>query len=231
MKKFNKTTSIHPCRLNKNDLFELEALIKEGFPIQKRPEDYTVSSNLKNFAIYENSLEDFLNHKNLPDSFSRISFRLIGWSSDNQIDKGVDLTFYDSYISLDVSGFSESWVNGKNIQLLDYLKTKRPFMWFLSCPPAQAFRGASSIIILWSVVLIVYRIYYFKLNSLIFLLSLLILLSVLNFLIGKFNYVEIFLKEKESWWKRLEPLFVVFTFLASVATIIGFIYQMFVNKK
>ena len=124
MEKYTRTKSIHPCRLNKADLIELVNLIKTDFPQQKRKEDFKITAHFYGFNVFENNLEEFLQHKNLPKIFSNISFRLIGWSVAGDIDKSLELTFYDSFITLNVDGDSESWVRGKYTQMLDFLKTK-----------------------------------------------------------------------------------------------------------
>ena len=99
MKKYTKETKIHPCRLEKSDILNIEELIRSDVET-KRTEDFSVNSHLHNVDIYENSMNDFLNHKDLPKILSRLSISIIGWSKDNNIDKSIDLTFYDNFITL-----------------------------------------------------------------------------------------------------------------------------------
>jgi len=131
MKKYTKSRSIHPCRLEKNDLLELIKIAKETFPTSDSKEDFVISTNLPDIHISSNSIEEFLKHEELPDKFNRLSLTIIGWSENREIDKSVRMTFYDNYINLDVDGIQQTWVLGKDSQITDFLKKKRPRFWAL----------------------------------------------------------------------------------------------------
>ena len=113
---YRKEEDIHPCHLSREDVIQLVDLIKIDFPTSTRAEDLEITSHLDQKVISVNSIEDFFGHKNLPAVISRLTIRLTGWSN-SKIDKTVNLTFYDNFIQLNVSGDSESWVNGKFIQI------------------------------------------------------------------------------------------------------------------
>lgn len=131
MKNYKKSGSIHACKLDRDDLIGLINVIKEGFNPSERIEDFVVSTSLPNISIDENSIEEYLNHEELPDIINRLSIRQIGWSSDSpgdiNIDKVVRMTFYDNYISLDVEGTSQSWTLGKFEQITSFLKQRKVF--------------------------------------------------------------------------------------------------------
>jgi hypothetical protein len=129
MIKFTKERKIHPCYLSVDDLRALVLLINTDFPESNRPDDFQIRTSLNGVYISEHSLENFLNHDRLPPILTRLMINVVGWSSTREIDKNFDITFYDNYIDLRVSGFSESWVNGKFLQVVDFLKKTRPSLW------------------------------------------------------------------------------------------------------
>jgi len=131
MIKYTKLESIHPCRLERNDLLELIKIVKETFRVSDRKEDFEISTNLPNISIRSNSIEDFLKHEELPDELNRLSFNIIGWSKNLEIDKSVRMTFYNNYINLNINGREQTWVLGKYSQITDFLKKKRPRFWVL----------------------------------------------------------------------------------------------------
>ncbi len=132
MKDYSQHKDIHPCKLEKNDLFELVKIIKKGFAETNRKEDLQIRSHIPNVSIYENSLEDFLKHKDIPNIINRLSIEQIGWNNKREIDKKVSITFYDNFIDFDVSGFDEEWVLGKSMQIQNFLRKKRTKLFFLN---------------------------------------------------------------------------------------------------
>lgn len=108
MTEFNRRKKIHPCRITKDDLVRLIPIVKSDFLTSTRKEDFVISATLNNISISENTLEEFLNHDRLPKILTRLSILMIGRSDkkDFDIDKSVQLTFFESFIDLTVSGSS-----------------------------------------------------------------------------------------------------------------------------
>jgi hypothetical protein len=207
MKNYITDKRIHPCRLNRADLVRLVALIKTDFSKSERKEDFELRSYFDGLNISENSLDAFFHHTDLPPVLSRLTIRQIGWSAAREIDKLLELTFYDNYISLSVRGESESWVKGKSSQLLDFLKTKRPFFWFLRTRPGLFFGGALIFIIGGPALgFIEYRILTGGFISVgIFLPMGVIFLILLGFAVARFRYTQIYLTRKNRLLKNTIP--------------------------
>lgn len=136
MKQFQKSSKIHPCKLTKNDLLELIIIIKDTFP--NSVESLEISTNLPDVVIKSNNFDDFLNHKELPDKFKRLSFEIFEMGRDRY----VILTFYDNFIDLKVSGNEKTWVSGKYNEITEFLKEKRPWFWFMHTGIFHSIEGA-----------------------------------------------------------------------------------------
>jgi len=219
MKEYTKSASIHPCKLNRNDLLKLIELLKEAFPFSDRKEDFTISTNLPNISIRANSIEDFLEHEDLPDKFSRLSLEIIGWSEDREIDKAVRMIFYDNFISLDVNGAEQTWVLGKYSQIVDFLRKKRP--WF--GPLREIFLytiGAIPLLSLFGLI------YFIISNEIVYSISTTLLLIVwviagVFYFKGTFlPYTQIILRPKESPLNK-ENLMITIAILSLIVSLIG----------
>ncbi len=222
MKKYTKVTDVSPCRLTRADLIQIEEVIR-GDIGTKKVEDFNVNSNLSNVNISENSINDFLNHKDLPKIISRLSISIIGWSKENSIDKSINLTFYDNFITLKITGDSETWVNGKFLQLDNLLKTKRPTLWFLKTAPVYILRGALFVILFLGFGEIVRRIISGGLDSIGISLPLMIVaISLFDTTLSKFRYIKIYIEEKKSFIEKYKSLFVI---LGAIGTIFAIIIQ------
>lgn len=224
---FRKEKRVHPCHLARHDLIQLGNIVKTDFPNSFRKEDFEISSSWNNANVLENSIDDFLAHPNLPSVISRLNIRLIGWSAERDIDKSVQIIFYDNFIQAEVSGHSESWVNGKFIQIIDFLKTTRPLFWFLESQPVYAFRG-----ILWGTIIAVA---YLLGKEILYtgsdsqgtkpLLLYMLILFLLDWALGKLKYTQIFLTDKQSFVQKYNDLFIIIGFIASIIAIVTFVLQ------
>jgi uncharacterized membrane protein YvlD (DUF360 family) len=224
MLKFNKQSRIHPCHFSKSELETLVSLIKTDFPESNREEDFKIRTYSDTIDITEHSLENFLGHDRLPPTLSRLMIGVIGWSDDREINKSFDLTFSDNYIDLRVSGVSESWVNGKYIQITNFLKAKRPLLWFLHSPAIYVIRGGIFVIIVAGAAFLIYQWYMNGFDSVNILIPLSVLFfSILDSMIGKHKYTQIFLTEQRSFSERYKDLVTIVGLLASVTTIMIFL--------
>ena len=87
MKNYRKSGRIHSCKIKKNDLLKLVEIIKRTFPDLNRKEDFEISTNLPNVSIRSTSIEDFLEHEELPDKLNSLSIRITGTNQyDNLLD-------------------------------------------------------------------------------------------------------------------------------------------------
>lgn len=146
MKEYTRSSRIRACKLNKDDLVNLTAVLEEGFAPSDRREDLEIRAQSAGFRIESNSIQNFLGHEDLPDSLSRLSFRKIGWSDDRAIDRHVYLNLYDNYIDLDVSGPDEMWVLGKHAQVAGFLRKRRAWFWLLH----EVFPFTAGVVPFWS---------------------------------------------------------------------------------
>lgn len=220
---YRRDESIHPCHLTREELIRLVEIVKTDFPDSSRKEDFEIGSNWDKARISDNSINDFLSHTNLPPVLSRLNIRLIGWSEERHIDKSVEITFYDNFIQVVVSGHSESWVNGKFIQIVDFLRTARPLFWFLESPPVYALRGALWIIILAGTYWLWKEILYGGSNSPgVKPILLYVLVLFLDWALSRLKYTQIFLADKKSFVQKYNDLFIVVGFIAGIIAIVDF---------
>lgn len=225
MKNYQKSKTIHPCHLTKKDVFELVEKIKSDFPTSDRKEDFQVSITSKDFNISENDIQKVFGHNDLPKVLTRISFRMLGWSENRDIDKSIYLSFYNSFIELNVSGFSESWVNGKYLQISNFLKTKKPIFWFLK--PRPVLGMLLGIGLFWAILLlasVMIEIFLDEQTISLGLSSIVAFLVIVAILVLKFRYTKIYLTEKRNFWETGWFQFVVL--LAGIAAIIGTIFAL-----
>ncbi len=138
---YSVSTDIHPCRLVKDDLPKLMGIIREGIPHSDRKEDLDIRTSFRHTGIHENSMEEFLQHAELPERLDRLTIRIIGWNENRQIDKTVNLVFNHHFIRLEASGTDETWVLGKHAQIRQFLKEKRSWFGFMNTAPLSFFFG------------------------------------------------------------------------------------------
>jgi hypothetical protein len=219
---FRKEEKIHPCYLKKDDLKSLVDIIKEDFPKSDRLEDFKISTWSDSLHVSENTLDNFLAQKKLPEILTKLTIRVIGWSENRDINKSLEITFYDNYINLSISGSSETWVNGKHIQITKFLKNTRPFFWFLKLPIVSMVRGALFVFMMIGGYLIWESIFKNKSieNSIVIgTLS----LFLLDWILGKIYYTKIYLTEQQSFFEKHKELITLISLIGSIAGIIGMI--------
>lgn len=234
MKEYTISSKIGRTKLTKNDLSELLALINSGIPVRGITgdiyEDVKITAYLSNITIIEYGLENFLNHTDLPKILNFIVFNRSGWSESRSLDKTVHLLLGSGSSVLTVNGQDQAWVLGKHAQITDYLKSKRPILWFFS-------KNINSIIFvivnsafIALLVLIAIDLKYeiFKINPLwFFVLS---SLSFLSIILNKMKNTMIVLKETESFWDKYgTKILIVLAFLTLIATLVIGVIQ--INQK
>jgi hypothetical protein len=223
---FNKQNKIHPCCLTNDDLVALVSLIKQDFPKSDRQEDFTIRTFSTIVNISEHSLKDFLKHDRLPSILTILTIEMIGWSTERDINKSLDITFYNNYIELRVSGASESWVNGKYIQITDFLKGKKPRFWFLHTTAAQVISGGIYTLLVIGISFLVTQVFIEGLESIGILIPLSIfLLGLLNFIIRKSKYTQIFIAKKQSFSDKYKDLITILLIIGTLFSIGGVMWQ------
>jgi hypothetical protein len=198
---FRKTKSIHPCRLSREDLVVLSNLIQTDFPVSDRITDFTIETRFDNVVIAANDVQHFLSRDRLPAILTDLEISKVGWSPDRNIDKMLHLRFGNNSIDLSVSGSSESWVNGKYIQIVDFLKTKQFTLWFLHHPVPVFFlvRVAIGAYIVSEGVLLIRQFYVGGLDSIrTSTLLIVIAFGLLSLGLGKQKYTHISLVREET---------------------------------
>jgi hypothetical protein len=224
MKNYTKKAKILPCRLRKDDLLDLIRIVQDTFPSSDRKEDFEISTNLKNISIYENSIEDFLKHKELPEKFNRLSFRIMGWSKDQEIGKrkiakGVRMVFFDNFIDLDVDGIDQTWVLGKYTQIKEFLSKKKPWFWVLNkifpyiagVVPFLAFFALIEFIKTNEII--------YSTTTAIFLIA--FMLAIIFYFEGTFlPYAQIIIRSKDSFLNK-EKFILIVMVLSLIISIIG----------
>lgn len=224
---YRKEEDVHPCHLSREDVIRLVQLIKTDFAASTRKEDLEITSHLNQEVVSANSIEDFLGHNNLPAIISRLTIRLTGWSN-SKIDKTVNLTFYDNFIQLNVSGDSQSWVNGKFIQINDYLRTKRPFFWFLRTMPAYFIRGAFFFLIIFGAFWMIQTSLKKQMSSTDMLISLCFLfVVVLDTAMSKFRYTQIFIQDRMTFVQKYNSTIILGSFAIAILTLLVAVLQYF----
>jgi hypothetical protein len=129
---YKQESDIRPVRLTREDLIELEALVRQGFPLSNRKEDFEIGAYLPQANVSFSSVKEFLEQKDLPKQFASLNVRMIGWGEPREINKSVDLTMFRNFVTLNVSGTDQTWVLGKFQQIRRFLEEHSPWYWRLS---------------------------------------------------------------------------------------------------
>ncbi|MDB5260172.1 MAG: hypothetical protein JWN37_403 [Candidatus Nomurabacteria bacterium] len=221
---YTKSSDIHPCILNKEDLQDLVDLVIKDTPNYDSRGLY-IRGSFGEVDIHENNLTDFLQHKNLPKTLDNLTISYSSYLKD--ADHRIRIAFYKSYIILDVSGSSESFVKGKYNQIKDFLKSKRPFLWFLKSKIVYGLRG-----VLFAVAGTVYMYLMIKwvkygVNPNLFVSLGVVILLIIDYFISRIEFTRINISPQESFLNKHESFFKYLGVVAAIFTMIGVIYQIF----
>lgn len=221
MKKYKKEGQITPCKLNKDDLYELVQIIKKNLKKSNEVKLY-ISYNPTELDIQENSIDELLKHNELPNTINQLSLRIQVFDENLEIIKTVDLRFYNSFINLRVEGLEETWVLGKYKQIHNYLNKKKPwFLFILRIYPLFYFLLGAFFPV--SILGLVYFIsedkILYSISSLIFLISL-VLLNIFKVKSTLFPYTQIIIKPKNVFINK-ENIVIVSSIVGLFISIIG----------
>ena len=229
MKNYRKSGKIHSCKIKKSDLLKLIEIIKKTFPDSNRKEDFKVSTNLPNVCIHSNSIEDFLEHEELPDKLNRLSIEIMGMNQydniiDLNIDKDIRLVFYDNSINLDIYGEENAWVIGKYAEITDFLKERRPWFWFIHTNIFYGIEGAISMILL--IVFVSLIVHFININEIIYSMITAFMLFIFAYIYHLkktiFPYTQIIIKHEKSFLTR-ENVTLIILLLSLFVMILGII--------
>lgn len=228
MKEFKKHTQLGRIKLTKNDLEEFIALMNHS---SKEKDHFYISTELPDSKISERDLESFMQHKELPKILDNITISMsLAW--DNFAEKkNAYLSLDNISNSLSVDGSDQTWVLGKHKQLMDYIKLKRPFLWFISGFLRIGIRGAIIGVIAVELFTTIFRCYKNGLYTINPMLILVMTTSILLYYsIAKIKDTVIIIQETKSFWEKNEVVITItLSFLTLLATIIFGIIQL--NKK
>lgn len=221
--------SFHPALLYKQDLFELEQLIRDSHTHENDTLRIKITSKERNFEA--SSVDDLFQFNGLPESTDNLSISRTGWvekNGDNNINGGVSLTLYHNYINCQIHSTDEDWYKGKLLRLREFFKKKKPWYAFLN-KISPGFLAVALAALFYSINLI-------KNNKLMLsiapscLFVLLSIIFILSFQQKIFPFVRIVLRDKKRISFGLNELQAVIVFVASLFTIFQIIYTLF-NRK
>lgn len=127
---YQQQSQLPPCLLNREDLVNLYNLIGRDFDKEKAGDpDVWVYADLRDRTVRASSIGEFLETEGLPHTLDRMTIRFACWNSE--VARTCGVTFYKSFISVEVDGLSNSWVIGKHSEVVAFLRGKKPWWAFL----------------------------------------------------------------------------------------------------
>lgn len=219
MKEFQKSGELRPCKLESSDLLKLVEILETGFVQEGDKRRVTVSTNLPNVRIESGSLQDFLQHQELPDTLTALSLWVSETDKHFNTVKRTLLEFADDRIRLFVSGVDETWVYGKFVQIGEFLNKKKPWFWVLR----KIFDFAFGFLVTVSLFatfyfIVVGRVLYAVSSGILFVAW---VLAFVFFLKGTFlPYTQIILQGKTSLLTK-ENITIVIALLTLIISVIG----------
>ncbi len=124
MPEFRDQFDLPPVKLTKADVEDLAILLISGVPERPHSFEFTVSAG--NATYRANSISE-LKAQNLPEQVTDLTYRVIGWTSDNTIDRGVSLNLHRTTSYCQVHSLDEVWFKGKISQVNDFFKKHTPW--------------------------------------------------------------------------------------------------------
>jgi hypothetical protein len=128
-KRYEKKVSLKPCALDKNDLLALAALIQETFTKPEIDRYFRVSTPIGDTRVFSNSMEDFLDQRELPGMINDLAFWIEGWDKETRFDKNILLDFSKYSSQLSIEGIDPVWVHDRYVKITKFLKKKTAWYW------------------------------------------------------------------------------------------------------
>lgn len=216
--------------LYEEDLYELEKLLSDSYTHQYDKANFTLTYKEKQFSAP--TVTDLLKFEALPESTDKLSISRKGWVEEGEklmINRGINITMYHNYISCQIFSYDEDWYKGKISRLKEFFKARKPWYSFLTI--TSPFFPIIAMLSFWySAMLIIH-------NKLILAIApsclflLLIYVSIMSYQKKMFPYVKIILSKKQKFKFGLNEFKIFIVILASLATILQFIFSLLTNKK
>lgn len=223
MKEYTISKIPDPCILTKEDLEQLILLIQTNFDnVHLTADSLEIRASHGGVVISENQLNSFLNHLETPKILFDISITMNGWNHQSNVYKSVSLSLHKTYSDLSVRSYDQTWTIGKCFQIMDYLKSKRIFFWFLKSPVHIMLAGAAGALGIVSSYILIYYWARKGFDAVPFYIPLVaITSSTFFFLLDKFKHTQIILKSEPSFIDKYNSTFsLLVAFLGLLATII-----------
>jgi hypothetical protein len=118
VKTYKKQVKGPPCKLDRTALYKLVAIMKEAVP----KGELNIFYHLNEVDIYDNDLDEFLSHNELPDRLNTLHIVVRRYDPY----KRVDISFRHNSIYLEVEGLEEVWVYDILERVLGFLKRNPP---------------------------------------------------------------------------------------------------------
>jgi len=128
-KRYEKSSKLKPCSLNRRDLGELTGIVQETFTKAEIDRCFRISTTLGETRVFDYSLEEFLGRPELPRQISDMSFWIEGWNSQGRLDKNILVDFSRYAVSFKVEGADPVWVYDRHKRLSKFLEAKTAWYW------------------------------------------------------------------------------------------------------
>ncbi|HEX7414194.1 MAG TPA: hypothetical protein VF411_09125 [Bacteroidia bacterium] len=213
MNEYRKYTNLGRVKLTKNDLVELVTLVKSDLPITGMMDSFSIKTSISDLNISENDLESFLQHKGIPKTIDNIFIRI---SSGGRM---VYLTLGNDQNFLSVAGSDQTWVLGKYMQLLGYIKAKQPVLSFITKPISFGLIIGIISNILFNIIYVLQKSGWHSINPLL-VISIFPCVLIL-YSITRIKNTKIIIRESQSFSDKYGvAITIVLSFLTLIATVV-----------
>ncbi|MCX6052204.1 MAG: hypothetical protein NTZ60_06780 [Campylobacterales bacterium] len=129
MKEYRKIVKTEAVLLKYDDVEKLINILIENIPNHSHAFDFNI--NKGDTTIGADNLNDLF-AQDLPNEIDGLTCTVRGWTEDNNIDKGISLSFRRTVSDYQIHAYDETWFLGKIGQINTFLKSKKPWYAFLS---------------------------------------------------------------------------------------------------
>jgi hypothetical protein len=133
MPEFRKIVQVPPIILHVEDVRVLVELLLEGVPRRPRAIEFALASGDRTYQA--ETIDELLNQK-LPNAVDSITIRVLGWTDDNSIDRGVTMDLRPTVSDYQIHSLDEVWFKGKIQQIDEFFRARRAWYgWFREAVP------------------------------------------------------------------------------------------------
>lgn len=223
---YSQRHELRPCILQLADIRSLFTLAIAGISTDaSHSNDITISTEVDGKSVSENSIDDFLNHPELPAVAQVLLVEIRGRNAEHNIDKSINIYLYKNHGTLRVSGESEAWVLGKTQLLTAFLAKRRPFLWFVHTPFVQGIRGVLTLFYLAGALYLIFSFWQERKHLVVFSVAT-ASLFVLEILLGKQKFVQVFFKDRSNLLQDTVPILTVIATIAAVVSAVAAVWPL-----